>query len=97
MSSSTSGDRDRSPERSDPDPFGIETDDDLAAALALALRQARRDGDAERVRLLAVTLRRVADAIALDADPSGEYVPAITHYNGRPDPMLIAPLVLRRD
>ena len=69
------------------------TEDDLAVAIASALRNARAAGDSEHVRILAVTLADVAGNLARVADPARETCPALTHSNGRVDVGMVAGLI----
>ena len=73
----------------------IADDYDLAAATALALREAQVAGDAEHARQLAATLLDLAEGFVREADPAGTTAASIAHVNGQLDQAAVDRLLRR--
>lgn len=70
------------------------TDDyDLAAAVALRLRDARVAGDIEHSRRLAADLHALAEGFVREVDPAGTTAALLPHLNGQLDPAAVARLL----
>lgn len=70
------------------------TDDyDLAAAVALRLRDARATNDNEHARQLAAVLHAIAEGFVREVDPAGTEAPLLPHLNGQLDPFAVAQLL----
>lgn len=66
---------------------------DLAAATALALREAQAAGDAEHARQLAAVLRDLAEGFVREVDPAGTTAAILPHLNGQLDQAAVARLL----
>ena len=73
----------------------ISDDYDLAAATALALREAQTAEDAEHARQLAAVLRDLAEGLVREADPAGTTAAILPHLNGQLDPAAVDRLLRR--
>ena len=73
----------------------VHDDYDVAVVLAGGLRDAHAAGDVQRVRELAVTLEQHMHVLGIQAGVPESLAPSLTHFNGRPDPRLIAALLER--
>lgn len=73
----------------------IADDYHLAAATALALRDAQAAGDAEHARQLAATLRDLAERFAGEAGPAGTTAALLSHLNGQLDQAEVTRLLRR--
>lgn len=71
----------------------ITDDHELAAAVALRLRDARAAGDIEHSRRLATVLRALAEDFVREVDPAGTEAPIVPHLNGQLDPFAVARLL----
>lgn len=71
----------------------ITDDHELAAAIAVRLRDARAAGDIEHSRQLAAALHALAEGFLREADPAGTTAALLPHMNGALDPAAVARLL----
>lgn len=73
----------------------IADDYDLAAAIALALRDAQAAGNVEHARQLAATLRDLADGFVREVDPAETTAALLPYLNGQLDQAAVSHMLRR--
>lgn len=73
----------------------IADDYDLAAATALALRDARAAGDVEHAQQLAAALRDLAAGFVREVDSAGTTAALLPHLNGQLDQTAVSRFLRR--
>lgn len=71
----------------------ITDDHELAAAIAVRLRDARAVGDADHSRQLATALLALAEEFVRGVDPAGTTAALLPHVNGELDQAAVARLL----